>query len=350
MNHRTRYFLVGSSLVMVVGLCTGLIAYYSGALPLGASAAPSELAYIPSDTSAVAYANVRTVMDSEFRQRLRQILPTGEAQDELKDELGLDVERDIDSVVAGFAGDPSKPGGVVVVRGRFDAALIEAQARQHGATLEEYRGKRLLLSPEFAHDADETLRDEETGVEIELPTRGGVAFLEPGLLALGDEATLKRSIDAAADQQDVTRNSRLMGYIGEMSTTSSAWIVSEVDAMTDTTGVPEQFRDQVGAVDWFMASATINGGLAGMLRAEARDDQAAEQLRDLIRGGIAALRLMSGNDERVQPLLNSVQLTGAGTTVALQFQLTPEMLDVINGLAAMGNLSGGGSGGGGIRK
>lgn len=339
MIQRTRYFFVGASLVMVLGLCTGLFAYYNGAIPLSAATGPSELSYVPADATAVAYANVRTVMDSEFRQRLREVLPTGEAQDELQNELGLDIEHDIDTVVAGFTGDPTRPGGVVVVRGRFDQDMMETKAVQHGAVVSEYRGIRLVLSPEMDHSGEG---------DVELPTQAGVAFLEPGLLALGDEATLKRAIDASADRQDITQNQELMGYVAEMEVGSSAWIVSRVDAESlPADGVPEQLQAQVDSVRWVMANANINGGLSGRLRAEAADDEAAEQLRDLVRGGIAAMRLMSGEDQRVQTLINSIQLQGAGRTVAVQFSLSPDVLDALNALAGMG---GDGGGSGGIRK
>ena len=46
MASRTRYFLIGSALVVVVGLCTGLVAYYSGALP-GRTTAMAEFDYLP---------------------------------------------------------------------------------------------------------------------------------------------------------------------------------------------------------------------------------------------------------------------------------------------------------------
>jgi len=60
MSSRTRYFLIGSSLVVVVGLCTGLVAYYNGSAPGSSTARLPELAYLPADASAVAYADVRT--------------------------------------------------------------------------------------------------------------------------------------------------------------------------------------------------------------------------------------------------------------------------------------------------
>lgn len=343
MTQRTRYFLTGASLVIVAGLAVGLMAYWNanGALAMR-GAGPVELAYVPEDVSAVAFADVRRVMDSEFRQRIRQLMPTGEAKDELQAQIGLDLEHDIDTVVAGFAGtDPSNPGGIVLVRGRFDADLMETMAVQHGASASDYQGKRLLTSPHLPYGSG-------SGEDTQQPTAGALAFLEPGLLALGDLATVQRAIDAQSSGRDVTRNAELMGFVSEIEVGNSAWMVSNIGAMAnaaDIADIPDQFRTQVGAVQWLIASANVNGGVNGTLRAEARDIESAEQMRDLIRGGLAAGRLIGGEDPRMRALLDSVQLTGMGTTIALSFTLSPELLDVINGLAALQNMSEGGSGG-----
>jgi hypothetical protein len=71
MTKQTRYFMAGSAAVLVAGLCTGLVAYYGGGFQaVSASTGPTELAYVPADASVVAYADVRSIMDSELRQRL----------------------------------------------------------------------------------------------------------------------------------------------------------------------------------------------------------------------------------------------------------------------------------------
>jgi hypothetical protein len=77
MSRNTRFFLFSSALVLVVGLCTGLLAYYGGLPTLASarSAGPDELKYVPSTAAVVAYANVRDVMNSDFRQKLRHVLP-----------------------------------------------------------------------------------------------------------------------------------------------------------------------------------------------------------------------------------------------------------------------------------
>ncbi len=178
MAPRTRYFLIGSVLIVAVGVGTGLVAYYGGALPRR-TAGLAEFAYVPAEATAVAFANVRGIMDSEFRQRLRQLLPTGQDKEKLQAETGIDIERDIDTVVAGMTGTgPADGGSLVMLRGRFDVARIEALATQHGATPEEYRKIRVLKAPEAA-----------TGVA----RPGGSLLLRFSRLASSRSATSRRS-------------------------------------------------------------------------------------------------------------------------------------------------------------
>src|SRR5580704_9847468 len=104
MTTKTRYFVIVSLLVMGVGLGTGLVAYYVGGLPAGAFATrggPEELGYIPRDATVIAYANVQEVMASELRQKVRRALPMQEnGQRELANATGINIETDIDRVVA----------------------------------------------------------------------------------------------------------------------------------------------------------------------------------------------------------------------------------------------------------
>lgn len=343
MTQRTRYFLTGSSLIVVIGLMTGMVAYYNGALAMRASG-PSELSYVPENVTAVAFADVRSVMNSEFSQRIREMMPTGEAKAELQEEIGLDIENDIDTVVAGFVGnDPSKPGGIVLLRGRFDDDLIETMAVSHGATASEYGGKRMLTSPRLPYGSGSGDGD---GDDTTATTAGALAFLEPGLLALGDIDTVQRAIDADGSGGSVTDSADLMAYISEVEIGNSAWFVSRADAMVETAemaGLPETLRANVASVKWLIASANVNGGVNGTVRAEARDETSAEQMREVIRGGLAAGRLLGGEDERLVMLLNSIQLTGSGTTVALSVSVTPEILELINGIASLDQTSSGGS-------
>src|SRR5215813_7538400 len=136
MTSKTRFFMLAATLVIVVGLCTGLVAYYGG-LPAFAStrtAGPEELKYVPADAAIVAYANVRDVMGSQFRQSLRQVLPDQDkqGQNEFQAHTGIDIERDIDHVVACVrpGATDADHNGFVLLRGNFDSTRLEALAKE----------------------------------------------------------------------------------------------------------------------------------------------------------------------------------------------------------------------------
>ncbi len=179
MTKKTRYFLAGSAAVLAAGLGTGLVAYYSGGFePVSASAVSNELRYVPADATVVAYADVRAIMDSDLRSRLKQAMPMHEqGQQEFMAQTGIDIERDIDYVVASLSSGLDKPAPLVVARGRFNDTQLEGLIREHGGTVEEYKGKRLVVSATNLHD--------------NMPVQSGsvtLAFLEPGLIAIGDTA------------------------------------------------------------------------------------------------------------------------------------------------------------------
>lgn len=314
MTKRTRYFMAGSAAVMAAGLSAGLIAYYGGGFAaLNASTGPTELAYVPADAAVVAYADVRSIMDSQLREQLRQRMPGQQnGQQEFQDRTGIDIERDIDYVVAAMtAVADSHPTGLVVARGRFDVVRLEGLAREHGGTVEDYNGKRLVNSP-----ADK-------GEQFTL------GFLEPGLVAVGSTSAVKHAIDANMSAQSVTGNNEMMELVGEIARSNNAWAVGRFDVLASQAKLPDEIASRVPAVKWFAASGHVNGGLAGTLRVEARDEQAAQQLRDVVRGFLALAQMQTQNDPRFGAITQTLQLTGEGTTVALSFTLPAELLQLI---------------------
>ena len=103
MTTRTRYFVIVSLLVLGVGLGTGLVAYYVGfpAGALGRQGGPTSSRSSPATPPAIAFANVHDIMTSELRQKVRRVLPMQEnGQRELENQTGINIETDIDRVVA----------------------------------------------------------------------------------------------------------------------------------------------------------------------------------------------------------------------------------------------------------
>jgi hypothetical protein len=332
MTKPTRYFLVTSGLIVVAGLGTGLVAVYSGGLS-GSSAQPlGELAYVSSEANAVAYADVRRIMDSEFRQRLRAVLPTGEGKARFLAETGIDIERDIDSVLVGLSERAVAAGGpLVLMRGRFDASRVESVALQHGASVEEYQGRRLVIAPPSSAGPSAQI-GAQLGVEPAAGRRGdrpAMAFLEPGLVALGHVDAIKRSIDSAARGESALSNAELMRFVNDVADSGDAWIAGRPDSMPGRGEWPGGVKDHLSAVEWFALSADIDRALTCRLRAEARDEKAGDDLRAIVNGALALARTMAAQDTRLTGMLDSVQSTGTGAEMELSFTVSPEMIDMM---------------------
>jgi hypothetical protein len=325
MTAKTRYFLIGSVLVLVVGLSIGLVAYYGG-MPSGlfsSQRGPDELKYVPEDAAVVAYANVKDVMNSELRQRLRRFQGASEeGRNEFKTQTGIDIERDIDHVVAcvGAKTGVKDHRGLAVVSGRFDPTKIEALATAHGGTVEQYKGKRIVLAKGHGSEAPEQ----------EL----AMAFLAPGVVALGTSDMVRLAVDRGNGGGSVRGNAELMKLVENLDN-PSLWAVGRFDALSAHATLPSEVTERMPPLTWFTASGRVNGGLQAVVKAEAKDEQGATNLRDIIRGFVALAKMQTDSKPGIKAMLPDVQLSGEGKEVAVSFAVTTEMLDAIEAARAV---------------
>src|SRR5258706_9856468 len=279
MTTKTRYFMGGSAAILGAGLGTRVVAFYGGGFPsLSASrSGPSELSYVPADATVVAFANVREVMASQPRQGLKEVLPQEQGRQEFQEQTGINIETDIDYVVAAMttvgAGLPNNPNGLVVARGRFNTALLETLARDHGGVVEEYKGKRLVKATGVDKPVD-------VGTPDVPVTKSGhvivLAFLEPGLVGIGSEAAIKSAIDAQLSAHSITSNNEMMELVSDIDQGNNAWAVGRFDAIANQAKIPAEIAGKLPAIKTFAVMTHIDGGVAGSLRAEARDDASAD--------------------------------------------------------------------------
>jgi hypothetical protein len=312
MTKHTRLFIAVAVSVLVAGLGTGLIASYMGfqGLAVISGSGPDELAYVPVDAKLLGFTNVREVMNSELRQKFRELHPEAGSGDGLETQTGINIETDIDHVVVAIFGAGTNPRPLVLARGRFNETRIEGLIREKGGTAEDYKGKRLLV----------VAGGDGPG--------GMLTFAEPGLAIFGDAAAVKQAIDTHAGGDNVTDNPDLMGLVRDVDD-ANAWAVGRFDALTMDPRLPRNVLEQLPPINTFAASGHINGGVRATLRVEARDDAAAQDLREVVRGFIALARLQTGRNQQMTTLLNSVELAGDGTTVALSLTIPAGVLDLL---------------------
>lgn len=310
MSKGTRYVVFGGGGLVVAGLAIGLVAWLGGGLPALAQGHPDELRHLPAGAALISFANVREVMDSELRERLRERESETSGAGAIETLTGIDIDTDIDRVAAALApNDRDDPDGIVVLTGRFDAERIESTAIARGGIRVEHDGRPLILLDINRDDAG----DDD----------GALAFLEPGVLALGSETLVRQALDGTAGADS---NERLMGLLEHVDDGSTAWTVGSLDDLQDGEWIPDQLASQASQIAAFALGGQVNGGVRGRLTAEATDEETGRNLRDLVQGFLALGRLQAAERPELATVLNALQLSLDGSHVMLSFDVPADTL------------------------
>ena len=347
MTQRTRYFFIATVVLLVAGIGVGLVAYYRSSrqavIPAGL---PDELRYVPANAELVAYADVKTVMNSELRRELeRSTMGPRRGRSDMHEFAGIDVEQQINHIVAylekidgesaaaerGTSAQPADSGaprregpprGLLIAQGTFEQAKVEQFLSEHGGAIDDYHGRHIAIRrPAPENDVDkERPRQERRAEEM------AVGFLQPNLIALGHADLVRAAIDLSTSTSpagNVTSNAEVMNLVRDAAG-ETAWVVGHFDAVSRRIGVSTALRQKVPPLRMVAAKARINGGVKATVRAETADEAGADQIRDLVRGFVSLMRLQAGAKPEMQDLLKSVELGGRGTTVQLSFAMSAE--------------------------
>ena len=342
MTTPTRYALYAGVTVLGAGLLAGAVAYVTSTGAVVAQSGPDELRYVPVDANLVAYANVRAVMASSFRARLRGLVPPastdsspssgqerGPGPQWFQEATGVDLETDIDylvfSLVPGKT-DTDSPDPLGLMVGRFDAPRLQDLALEYGGTVQQYAEHAIVTGV-------------ATGDENE--TQVAMSFVESGVLALGAEGLVRRAIDVSRGRVsgDVTTNERLMRLMTQIRAGHNTWAVAEFDGVEAAQLLPEQMRAHVPPLTALALGGQVNGGVSTTLTVETRDEQAAQDLHQVVQGLVALARMQVTSYPELQPFLESVQLTGEGSTVTATLDASADLIDVIFSTAAPDGLA-----------
>lgn len=313
MTTGTRYVVLGGAGLLAAGLAAGLAAWFGSGLPAQVlePARPDELRYVPADAAIVSFANVREVMDSEFRERLREREAETEASREFEARTGIDIDRDVDHVVAGIVPTGgNEAGAIAVLAGRFDTERIASIAIADGGIRTTYGGRTLIL----IDPSDDDPNNDNLAV----------AFLDANLLAIGSESLIRQAIDGSAGGADT--NDRLMDLLEHVEEGSTAWTVGRLEAVDGNPWLPDQLQPQMSQVSAFAFGGQLNGSLRGRLTAEATDETTSQSLRDLLQGFLALGRLQAAQRPELAALLDALRLTAEGRMVTLSFDLPADTL------------------------
>ena len=124
----------------------------------------------------------------------------------------------------------NNPAGsfLILARGRFEPARLEALALEHGAQVTEYQGKRLITH----HDNDDGDADHDDMA---------FGFLEADLVAFGSIELGEGAIDARAANRNVVSNNEMMKLVNEIDN-ANAWAVGTLRRHCEQGRYPERDR------------------------------------------------------------------------------------------------------------
>jgi hypothetical protein len=149
-------------------------------------------------------------------------------------------------------------------------------------------------------------------------------------VALGSDPAVRGAIDARRENRNIVSNNDMMRLVAELDN-NNAWAVGRFSDLAKE-NLPSEIAGQIPAISWFSVAAHINGGLSGVLKAETKDEESANNLRDVVRGFLALAKMQAGTKPGMKEMVDSLQLSGDGKNVALAFSVPTEMLDVLEAM------------------
>lgn len=300
---RSRLVVLGSSVVVTVGVLLAMGAIYLSPARAAVGPMPAEGLILPADTRFVVGVDVRRLVQSELyttSEGRRAMRP--EAFADLEERTGLNPERDLDQVV--IAGGPSagsgrRQPGIVLVSGRFDryklSRAIETSGK--GVTWKDHEGTTVYMFRE-GKGAD------------------AAAFLDDNTLVFGNQPAVEAAIASRAGGKAPLRtNTSLMALLERVKPGSTFWMVGDQSLLSNLPqSIPAPGGSggaslQLPAVRNLIVTGDLDPQIAVEATADTADEAAAKNLADVVRGLLALLALQGNQKPELKELASAVSVS-----------------------------------------
>ncbi|HWW18239.1 MAG TPA: hypothetical protein VNY81_06445 [Candidatus Saccharimonadales bacterium] len=320
--------------ILLAGCLIGLDAYWHWH-DAGARTRDALLSAMPSEASAVLFADLAELRRSPFAAELYNWIPKGQVDAEYAQFLratGFDYERDLDRAAIAVVKDENENKLFAVAEGRFDRQKIEAYASKSGT--HEIRGGRKIFSV--------TLNESARKISF--------AFLSKDEMALTDAPDLvpllapSRNSADARDWQE--RFARVAGSPVFAILRQDAAAGNALASRTPGGFQSPQFSMLLNQLQWIsLAAKPEEGALRIVAEGESANEQTSRQLSDLLSGMLLLARAgLNGPQTRQQldPQVRDAYLEmvksaavsrldrGETKSVRLVFDVTPKFLSAVS--------------------
>lgn len=274
---------------------------FAGLLP---AADPQLLALVMPDAKAMAGVNVDQAKTSPFGQYvLLHIQAQSQQLQQLVMLTGFDPTQDLDELLVASNGAQSQPSSLVLARGTFNAARIQAAAVAGGATTQSYDGATLVLDP---------------------MGKNGFVFLNGTIAVAGDLASVKGALDRQNAPASI--DPALLVQVNQLSTSQDAWGVSEVPppaiappgGASSTPSIPLSALQKIT-----QSSGGVKFGAQIVVTANAQTATAndASSIAGILQFLANMGQMQAQQNPQAAAILKSIAVTSNGNTVQLSLSI-----------------------------
>jgi hypothetical protein len=330
---RSRLVVIASMIVVAVGVAAALGALWLDPARAAVGPLPAPALVFPADARSVMGFDVKRFTASPFYARYgSQKGMRPEALAQLEEKTGLNPERDIDQIVV--AGTETARGGVpgiALVTGRFDlyklGRAIETQGKARG----------------YNHDGVTVYAYPEEG-----PRATAVALLDGSTLLFGQKDRVEAAVASRTRGETPLRgNAVLLALVEKIRPGSTFWMVGDQSVLA---GLPASIPAPGASAGTEGGGATINlpalrsvtvtGDLDPQVSisvtGEAKDDAAAKNLADVVRGFVALASLQAQQKPELQQLASAFNVATEQNRVLVTARIPYAMIDALQARARGG--------------
>jgi len=289
-----------------------LTTLFAGLLPATA-ADPQLLNLVMPDAKVLAGVNVDQAKASPFGQYVLSQMQLHDTHlTELTTATGFDPTRDVHELLVASSGGAGQQTGLVLARGNFDPARINALAVSKGAASEVYNGVTILEDPK---------------------QQSGLAFLNATIVAAGDLANLKAAINR--QNPSASLPAPVIVQVNQWSSTQDAWVVLTVPptSLHPATGMPpipglgpSNQNNAFQGIQQAAGGVKFGTNVVVTAQAQASTAQDATQIGDTLKLLASLAQLQSNSDPRINALAQSLAVTTNGTILNVSVSLPQDQL------------------------
>ncbi len=256
----------------------------------------------PKETTGVVAINIERIKTSPVYKTLMTALSADaefqKALKEAKDKIGLDLEKDINSIVILLPANVAEGQMLVVASGNFDQAKITAAAKAEGG-VEETVGDQVIIK-----DKD---------------GQGAVTFAG-GLVLFGTLPMVKSALSSGG----AIASGGVSKLMSAVDTSKDLWVAMEVPASLK--GLDPTLKD----INSVTASLDLSAGLGLKLAVDTTSADQAKKLAEMANAGLA----QAGKDPTVASIglaaaVGRTKIAAAGSAINVDISITSAELEAI---------------------